>query len=87
MALALSLSGAPQGLRLQEAPCGPSRKILTKTLCLQVSLGGGPRGGPFGARPGARPRPFVGEKAGLRGTPSAAEFKSPKPLGELGLGV
>ena len=76
MALALSLSGAPQGLRLQEAPCGPSRKILTKTL---------------DALPSnflrARPRPFVGEKAGLRGTPSAAEFKSPKPLGELGLGV
>ena len=83
MALALSLSGAPQGLRLQEAPCGPSRKILTKTLdALRSSFLRGRR-----ARPGARPRPFVGEKAGLRGTPSAAEFKSPKPLGELGLEV
>jgi len=37
--------------------------------------------------PGARPCPFVGERAGLRGTPSAAEFKSPKPLGEVQFGV
>ena len=57
MVSALSLSEAPRGPRPQEAPCGASTKTLTKTFCLQVSLGGGPRplvggaGAPFGARP------------------------------------